>query len=136
MNQWVNTNTASSAGNITITIPDFIKSARERKRERDREYQERRRKKLVHLKRWEGMKARCLNPDHKSFDDYGGRGIKIHPPWINSFKLFDTYLKKNLGDCPQGYTLDRIDNDGDYRPGNLRWADPRQQSFNKGREVR
>ena len=104
---------------------------RERKRLRDRTRQADRRYELPNLKRWEGMKARCLNPRHKSFKDYGERGIKIYDEWIESFAEFDKWLEDNLGPCPGGFTLDRIDNDGNYEPGNLRWADKKEQNWNR-----
>ncbi len=110
--------------------------AKNRKRERDRIYQAKRRRERPNLKRWEGIKARCFNPRHKSYPDYGGRGITMHSLWVDDFKLFDKYLNDFLGRCPDNYTLDRIDNDGNYEPGNLQWADPRQQNFNKGRKVK
>ncbi len=126
--------TTTSASNITITFTD--NSKKERKKERDRLYQEKRRRENPNLKRWEVIKARCFNPKHKSYPDYGGRGITIHSLWVNNFKLFNKYLDDFLGRCPQGYTLDRIDNDGNYVPGNLQWADPRQQNFNRGRKIK
>lgn len=82
---------------------------------------------------WSNMKARCLKKDHKNYDRYGGRGIGIHEPWINDSVAFIEWIEKNLGDRPEGHTLDRIDNDGNYEPGNLRWATQSQQNSNKRR---
>ena len=80
---------------------------------------------------WGGMKARCLNPKNPRYKDYGGRGITIFPGWINDFPTFKKYIDQNLGPRPKGQTLDRINNDGNYEPGNLRWAPPSVQQQNK-----
>lgn len=79
---------------------------------------------------WRGMKRRVLDTKCKSYPRYGGRGIKIYQPWITSFKEFQKYVKNNLGDRPEGYSIDRIDNDGNYEPGNIRWADAAVQKQN------
>lgn len=75
---------------------------------------------------WRGMKQRCLNPHHVSWDDYGGRGITICERWLT----FANFLA-DMGERPEGLTLDRIDNDGNYEPGNVRWATPSQQITNQ-----
>jgi hypothetical protein len=82
---------------------------------------------------WSAMKQRCLNPNNKSFKRYGGRGIKIYEPWINNYQLFKEWILNNLGDRPEGYSLDRIINDGNYAPNNLRWADDFTQNNNTRR---
>src|SRR4029453_6918344 len=59
---------------------------------------------------WRSMKARCLNPKHPHYADYGGRGITVCPEWINNFENF----LADMGRRRAGTTLDRIDNDGPY----------------------
>jgi hypothetical protein len=73
------------------------------------------------------MKARCLNPRHEAWANYGGRGIKICDEWIDDYDQFVA----DMGIRPAGTTLDREDNDGDYTPGNCRWADLETQHNNR-----
>jgi hypothetical protein len=82
---------------------------------------------------WNNIKKRCLNPKNAGFKNWGGRGITIAPEWIDDFQAFHDYVTQNLGPRPKGYTLDRIDNDGNYEPGNLRWAPRSQQNLNSRR---
>lgn len=75
---------------------------------------------------WEAMKQRCQNPKSSGYRYYGGRGIKIAPEFQN-FEAFFAYM----GPRPKGCnSIDRIDNDGDYEPGNVRWTNQRQQMRN------
>lgn len=80
--------------------------------------------------RWYRMRKRCEDPEDKDFHSYGGRGIRVCGRWqIFQFYLED--IERELWPRPLGvYSIDRIDNDGDYAPGNVRWATPRQQSYN------
>jgi len=76
---------------------------------------------------WMRMISRCTNINNQDYSNYGGRGIKICDRWIESFKNF----YNDMGERPQGTSLDRIDVDGDYSPDNCRWANLYIQSLNK-----
>lgn len=79
---------------------------------------------------WRKMLLRCENPADKSWPDYGGRGITVWGDWHDPRK-FVAWIEANLGTRPPGMTLDRIDNDGGYEPGNVRWATAFQQRHNR-----
>lgn len=77
---------------------------------------------------WRSMKKRCTNPNYKQWADYGGRGITVCKEWLDSF---DAFLR-DVGHKPEPHlTLDRIDNNGNYEAGNVRWADRTTQSRNR-----
>jgi len=78
--------------------------------------------------RWQSMKRRCYNPNENRYNRYGGRGIKVCDRWLNSY---DNFLE-DMGFPPnKSYQIDRIDNDGDYRPGNCRWVSRKKNGRNK-----
>nr|WP_321985302.1 hypothetical protein [uncultured Lichenicoccus sp.] len=76
---------------------------------------------------WCNMKARCTDPEHPGWQDYGGRGISVCAQWADSFQTFTD----DMGPCPPGMSIDRRDNDGNYTPQNCRWATTIQQANNK-----
>lgn len=82
--------------------------------------------------RWKGMKQRCLNPKSRKYKSYGARGITIYEQWIKSFPAFLKYIEENLSyPPPPRYSIDRINNNGNYEPGNIRWADYQMQMSNR-----
>lgn len=81
-------------------------------------------------KSWDNMIQRCTNPRKDDFNIYGGMGTKVCERW-RSYRLF----KEDMGERPEGMTLDRIDPNGDYEPGNCRWADVLTQARNKKKKT-
>lgn len=75
------------------------------------------------------MIQRCANPNHEAFERYGGAGVTIAERWRGpgGFERF----RQDLGERPEGHTLDRIEPAGNYEPGNCRWATPLQQRHNR-----
>ncbi len=82
---------------------------------------------------WTGMRARCTNSNSISYGYYGERGISIHPEWQNNFNKFASDILASIGRKPHPfYSIDRIDNNGNYVPGNIRWSAPLKQARNRG----
>lgn len=86
----------------------------------------RRKERPVLYTTWQGMRARCNNPKHVGYKNYGGRGIKICERW-NDFENFAA----DMGERPPNTTLDRISCDGDYEPSNCRWLSKKEQRLNQ-----
>lgn len=80
---------------------------------------------------WANLRQRCNNPNNPMYKDYGGRGIKVFPEWNTHFKSFYDYVSTlpKFGD--PGMTLDRVNNDEGYFPGNVRWATQKEQCNNR-----
>lgn len=81
---------------------------------------------------WHGMKNRCMNSNFSQYEDYGGRGVKVCDRWLDPFAGFWNFVE-DMGPRPEGYSLDRIDPDGDYCPENCEWADRITQNNNTRR---
>lgn len=77
---------------------------------------------------WQAMKDRCLNPRHKFYSYYGGRGITVFPGWVNDFVAFLEHIGRRPSPKLQ---IDRIDNNRGYEPGNVRWATKAEQMANR-----
>lgn len=84
--------------------------------------------------RYRNMINRCYNVKSPRYGDWGGRGISVHPEWKNlmdGFEKFAAYMEALPNAYGKGLSMDRIDNDGNYEPGNLRWANGTTQNRNR-----
>jgi hypothetical protein len=79
---------------------------------------------------WNAMRQRCTNPKSQKWEHYGARGIRVCDEWLKSFISFYEHIGPKPG--PE-YSLDRINNDGNYEPGNVRWATIKEQANNQRR---
>ena len=83
---------------------------------------------MPEYKAWKNIKSRCYNSNVPNYHNYGGRGIKMCDSWRNSFEIFLI----DMGERPGfDYSIDRINNDGDYEPNNCRWATRITQQRNR-----
>lgn len=77
---------------------------------------------------WTNAKTRTTNPRYKDWRYWGARGIRMAPEWLHDFPAFFAHIGPRPG---PGYSIDRIDNNGDYAPGNVRWATATEQKMNQ-----
>lgn len=85
--------------------------------------------KIYHV--WLDMKQRCQNPNNSRYANYGGRGIQVYNKWNEDFSVFLEYVSELPHYAEKGFTIDRIDVNGNYEPGNIRWTDMMTQASNK-----
>ena len=76
---------------------------------------------------WANVKARCTNPNNNAYKNYGERGITICKEWLNSFETF----YNDMGNCPESFSIERVDNNKGYNKNNCIWASPKTQSMNR-----
>lgn len=82
---------------------------------------------------WANIKTRCFNPNYEKKHRYFDRGLDIYPPWAGDSALFINDVLNEIGERPsKDYSLDRIDNEKGYWPGNIRWATRSEQALNRG----
>ena len=85
---------------------------------------------------WQGMKKRCYYKKHKDYKNYGGRGITVCDEWKNDFQTFYDYVSQLQHYGEVGYSLDRINTNSNYEPGNVRWATSKEQRNNRRDSIR
>lgn len=84
---------------------------------------------------WSNIKNRTTNPNNPDYKNYGARGIYMHKEWFDSFDSFEFYVLTNIGHRSSNTSLDRIDNEKGYLPGNLKWSSYSEQLKNRRKFV-
>lgn len=97
---------------------------RDYKRIKDKHYR-------ITYKAWHNLCSRCSNPEHRLYKNYGGRGITVCDEWKKDFNAFYNYVSALEHYGEPGRSIDRIDNDKGYFPGNVRWATAKEQANNQ-----
>ncbi len=82
----------------------------------------------IEYKAWSGMKNKCYNPNSLTYKNYGALGIRVCDEWVDSFDAFMDHVGKKPG---EEFYLDRINNDEDYKPGNVKWTSLKEHAKNK-----
>lgn len=83
----------------------------------------------------DGAKQRCYNPKNIKYKYYGGKGVKVCDRWLSTGYFGVRVFIQDMGKCPEGLSLDRIDVEGDYCPENCRWATPSTQGYNQTKRI-
>lgn len=148
--EWGRKHRAENAERISEQRAGYRAQNRDLINERQKDYYQRNRderlayakefrdeKMAPYYKMWDSIIQRCTNPSHAGYKGYGERGINLHEDWRKSYKEFEKYIVENLGHKPSDdHSIDRIDNNGSYVPGNLKWSTREEQQNNTRKSLK